>query len=168
METRDVKIILLFLIVVLLSGTIFNHFFLFNPLTFKKDNITPNDWYYYKKPIEVSYLYWDDKKGWTENKVVKNAKEALFIVSELKKNNAKYSMKDYLIPHETRGRESWVIIRQVLNKPYYMNGRERSKITYLNMMHLHFFENSNITETGNGVEFIKLTDKLKTLLLSRL
>jgi hypothetical protein len=164
----NLKSILVFSVVILMISTTINYFFLFNPLTFSKDSITPNDWYDYKKPIEIAYLYWDTNKGWVETKVVKSVKETLFIVNELKKeNDVKYSIKEYLIPYEKRGRECWVMIRQVINKPQYYNRRQISKVTYWNMTQFHYLENGDIAELGDNT-YIKLTEKLKALLLSRL
>jgi hypothetical protein len=103
-----------------------------------------------------------------ETKVIKSAKEVLFIVSELKKaDNFNYSKKDYLVPYEKRGRECWIIIRKTKNKPQYYNTQEVSKMKYWNMIQFHYFENGDIAELGDNF-YIKLTEKLKTLLLSRL
>lgn len=151
------KYILTFVGVALIVGIILNSIFLFNPLTFRKDDITPFDWHDYRKPIEVVYYYWDTNEGWKETNIVKDGKEARFIVSELKKvNEIEYYLKDFLIPFEKRGRECKVIIRRVL-----------AKSKYQNMLQFNYFENGDISDFS-GSNYIKLTKELKTLLLSKL
>lgn len=151
------KLILIFAVIAILIYGIINYFFLFNPLSYRKDSVTTAEWYEYKEPIEVVYYYWDTNDGWKETNIVRSKKEALYIVSELKKttDNEK-SVEDYLIPYENRGRECKVIIRRVTGKADYQN-----------MIQFDYFENGDITDIGNNA-YIKLTKDIKKFLLSKL
>jgi len=153
----SIKIIIIFLAIILIACSIVNSIYLFNPFTFKRDSITPRDWHDYRTPIEVVYYYGDTTKGWTELNKVKDKKEAIYIIKQLKKaNEIKYSKKDYFIPIESRGREYKVVIRRPIGNS-----------TYLNLMQFDFFDNGDIIELGNTI-YIKLTKEIQELLLNRL
>jgi hypothetical protein len=159
MNIRNIKqsCIFAFVVIALIVGIVLNSIFLFNPLTFRKDDITPYDWQDYRKPIEVVYYYWDTIVGWKEVSIVQGGKEAKFIVSELKKTNEiVHYLKDYLLPLEKRGKECKVVIRRVLGQSKYQN-----------MLDFNYFENGDISDFSNS-NYIELTKELKTLLLSKL
>ncbi|UCZ55023.1 hypothetical protein LGQ02_09990 [Bacillus shivajii] len=85
------KLFTLIFISIFLIGTLvfINTTYFFNPITFKKDEVTYLDWSWYKKPLTLEYLVLKDDV-W-KVKYVDDAREVRFFFNELKMSPVTYS-----------------------------------------------------------------------------
>ncbi|RXJ04394.1 hypothetical protein DS745_03140 [Anaerobacillus alkaliphilus] len=71
-------------VTMLLGGIwLFFHFtYFFNPLTFKKDDVTYLPWSWYENPLTIEYMVLEDE-GW-QGKIVDDGSEVKFVIDQLK------------------------------------------------------------------------------------
>jgi hypothetical protein len=143
--TISIAVVLVILLVIV------NQKFMFNPILFRSNEVTYNDWSDYTYPSKIEYLYWDNKNGWTVGKESINKKEINFIFSELKD-----SLEQGLLPRNEYSdgaieREMKLIIRR-------SDG--------LILLQFDYYEGGNIVDLGNG-NFIKIPSDLKSMLLEK-
>lgn len=120
--SRGCLIVISIILFIVAAFTVFNSVFLFNPITFKKDYITPQDLYQYRTPLQINYYCWSENAGWISGNSVESDNEFNYIIYELKEaKEPEYSSADYLLSNETRGEEFTVIIRRKIGKNEYMN-----------------------------------------------
>jgi hypothetical protein len=138
-------------VVLVIILVIVNQKFMFNPLLFRSNEVTYNDWSDYTYPAKIEYLYSDDTNGWTIGKESSNQKEIKYIFSELKDSleQGKLSQNEYSI--SAIGKEMKLIIRR-------FDGRI--------LLQFDYYEDGNIADLSNG-NFIKIPDDLKSKLLKR-
>jgi hypothetical protein len=116
------KLFILVFISIFLIGTLvyINTTYYFNPIIFKKDEVTYLDWNWYKNPLTLEYLVLEND-GW-KVKYVDDVKEIKFVFSQLKKSTIIYSpeieyksdieIREVLVRSEDRGillrvRQEW-------------------------------------------------------------
>lgn len=155
------KNLFLSIVSILIIVFLLNTFYIFNPLTFRKDSITFEDWHIYKTPIEVVYFYRDVNDGWKEIVKTNHKKEMKFIIKELKKTKDDlYTSEDYLLTPEESGIEGKVLIRRVIGSGY------------RNLLEFNYFENGNFVDYSSDIggyhNYIRITKELKILLTDHL
>lgn len=84
--------------------------FVFNPLTFRQDNVTHAEWRDYRYPIQVEYLVDDD--GWMMRKTTEKS-EVKYVLSQLKK--AKPLTDEEMNGTRERGKRVVIVVRRILS-----------------------------------------------------
>jgi hypothetical protein len=139
--------IILTIIVIIL--VIVNQKFIFNPLLFRSNEVTYNDWSSYTYPAKIEYLYSDDKNGWTIGKKSSNKKEIKYIFSELKDGLEQGKLPQNEYSNSAIGKEMKLIIR---------------RFDGLILLQFDYYEDGIIADLSNG-NFIKISPDLKSKLL---
>jgi hypothetical protein len=145
----------LIVVLIFISSILINQKFIFNPILFEQDKITTNDWSIYRYPAQIEYLSFEDN-GWRETSIVNDKKEIHFIFKELKKNKeTSLSQSEFFNRNKEMGKEKRVVIRHLTSE----KEGEGSII-----FQFSYYENGNVADVGNGVEFVPISDELKGLL----
>lgn len=146
---------ILIVVLIFISSILINQKFIFNPILFEQDKITSNDWSLYRYPAQIEYLSFEDN-GWTETSIVNDKKEIRFIFKELKKNKETVlSQTDFFSRNKEMGKEKLVVIR------HFTSGKEGEGPI---IFQFRYYENGNVADVGNGIEFVQISDELKELL----
>jgi hypothetical protein len=125
--------------------------FMFNPLLFRSNDVTYNDWSYYTYPAKIEYLYSDDKNGWTIGEESSNKKEIKYIFSEMKDSLEQGKLPQNEYSNSAIGKEMKLIIR---------------RYDGLILLQFDYYEDGNIADLSNG-NFIKIPPDLKSKILKR-
>ncbi|MDW0117212.1 hypothetical protein QTL97_09705 [Sporosarcina thermotolerans] len=130
---------------------IVNQKFMFNPILFRSNAITYNNWSDYTYPSKIEYLYWDDKNGWNIGNESSNNKEIKNIFRVLKDGleNAKVARNEF--NNSAIKREMKLIIRR-------SDG--------LILLQFDYYEGGNMADLGND-NFIELPSSFKSILLEK-
>ena len=149
-------LIFVFILALLAGGAFYfiNKSFLYNPLTFKKDEVTHDSWIEYKKPLEITYYV--IKRGGRESIVITDPEEIRLVFEELKEG-VKYKVavdkdKPLLSVLEKSGRKMAIAITRLSDDSVLFTGTG--------------YEESGLV-SGRRV-FIEFTDNLERLLKKRL
>jgi hypothetical protein len=134
---------------VVLSGLFINNKYFFNPILYKKDNITYLNWTWYTNPLSIEYdsLKIGSSQGWKTIKI-KDKQEIKIVFEELKKSEQipEYKNIDLKLLHE-------VIIRP-------SNGSV--------VLDVFIDGGGKFAKLNSSNTFLKLTDKLTKLVNKRM
>ncbi|RAP77270.1 hypothetical protein [Paenibacillus montanisoli] len=151
--------IIVFGVVVLIGGLVLKAKYMFNPITFKQDEITRYEWHAYEYPAQIEYLTYEDDKGWTKKSILKDKNEILYIFGQMKKNQEIVSSQsDFFDIRKDMGKEKLVIIR-------HLESEENGEGPIL--FQFHYYENGHAADIEDREKFIPISDELKERLRKR-
>ena len=143
----------LLLVVIIAVSLYIQRSFVFNPLTFRQDEVTHAEWRAYRYPMQVEYLVDDD--GWMMRKTMDKS-EVKYVLSQLKK--AKPLADEELNGTRERGKRVVIVVRRILSP-------ERREVLLL----LDSSEGSRVaTLRTTAYHRVLLTEDLAELIAERL
>ena len=149
MKQKNKILIACSIVIIVLLGLFINTKFFFNPILYKKDNITylPYSWYTNPMSIEYNSLDLNSPDGW-KTIIIKDKKEIRFVIDELKRGEQILESKP-INPN---------ILNEIIIRP--SNGSV--------VLDVFIYTNKKIARVNSTSTFKRLTNKLTELINKRM
>lgn len=149
MEQRKKVLITSLIVIVVLLGFFINTKYFFNPILYKKDNITYLPWNWYTNPMSIEYNSLDliSSYGWKTIKI-KDKQEINLVFEELKKSE---QISEYKTVNSK-------ILNEIIIRP------SNDSV----VLDAFIYDNGKIARVNSTGTFVRLTSKLTELVNKRM